>query len=511
MPKASFSNQVTDTGAPVKPVSLVKIKPTGEQKNALSLFLEGNSLLLEAGAGCGKTSTLAMMARTTDKKGQYVAFNKALVMESAAKFPSNVPCRTAHSLAYGSTRTEFKERTKTPRWRPSDLAKFLHITPISIRPATSKFDKVIPPYQLAGLVEGAIKRFCQTADKTIKASHFPLLKGIDLEKGEDYGNDHPNNDIIRAELLPVANKMWKDLCDPKGILPYGHHCYLKQFELNRPRIYADFILCDEAQDLAPVLLSIVQQQTDAQLVFVGDSQQQIYEWTGAVNAMKRVKCDKTAMLSQSFRFGQAIADEANAILEEIPDAVLRLKGNPAMKSKVGPLKSPKAILTRTNATGVEALLLDQERKVHIVGGGKDVIDFGFAAEDLKSGKRTTHSDLACFETWDEVQEYVAEDHGSDLKLLVKLADRFGGARMAMAIKNMVPEHAASQIYSTAHKAKGREWDSVAIGADFAPRRDKDTDEIQKPSVSERRLQYVAVTRAQMELDLGPLGKTEEEE
>jgi hypothetical protein len=63
------------------------------------------------------------------------------------------------------------------------------------------------------------------------------------------------------------------------------------------------------------------------------------------------------------------------------------------------------------------------------------------------------------------------------------------------------------IVSTAHKAKGLEWDRVRIGDDFwQPTVDEDTGElIEMVSDDELRLAYVAVTRAQKALDVGSLG------
>jgi superfamily II DNA/RNA helicase len=59
------------------------VDPTPEQATAIELFLTGESLAIEAGAGTGKTSTLVMLAKSAgnNRQGQYVAFNRALVEE----------------------------------------------------------------------------------------------------------------------------------------------------------------------------------------------------------------------------------------------------------------------------------------------------------------------------------------------------------------------------------------------------------------------------------------------
>src|SRR4051812_20126422 len=88
-----------DCGAdsPVAEARGIDFAPTGEQQAALDLFATGESMVIEAKAGTGKTSTLKLLGASTPKRGQYIAFNKAIVEEASAKFPANVACNTAHS------------------------------------------------------------------------------------------------------------------------------------------------------------------------------------------------------------------------------------------------------------------------------------------------------------------------------------------------------------------------------------------------------------------------------
>lgn len=463
--------------------------PTGEQETAMSLFSGGDSLAIEAGAGTGKTATLRLIAESTSRRGQYVAFNKAIVVEAGAKMPGTVTCSTAHSLAFRAVGRRYSDRLRNSRRMKSlDIALMLGIEEV----ATDT--KVMAKSFLGGLVMASVSRFCQGADDEISARHVPYIEGIDMPR--DGQRTYANNRVVAHSLEPALRRAWADLMSDNGRLPFRHDHYLKAWQLSGPRIAADYILFDEAQDANPVMMAIVVAQEHAQLVWVGDSQQQIYTFTGAVNALSKVPANQRSFLTQSFRFGEAIADVANTILDRLPNAELRLVGTPSIASVVGPVADPDAVLTRTNAAAVETVLHTQQmgRQAALVGGGEEVVRFAKGAQDLMTVGRSEHPDLACFDSWGEVQAYVNEDEqGGELRLMVSLVDRFGVPTILDALDRVIREEDADVTVSTAHKAKGREWDSVQLAGDF-PEPDKQGDE-------ELRLLYVACTRAKRELDI----------
>jgi superfamily I DNA/RNA helicase len=164
------------------------------------------------------------------------------------------------------------------------------------------------------------------------------------------------------------------------------------WQLSEPRIPGDFVLVDEAQDLSPVMLDAVHQSGAAngqQPVWVGDSQQQLYEWRGAINALGMVEGQR-AFLTQSWRFGEAIADVANVLLAEL-NADIRLIGHPGMDSRVG-LCHPTAVLCRSNVGAVDTVLRLQRagRHPHLVGGGEEVVRFAKAVSELQETGSTYH-------------------------------------------------------------------------------------------------------------------------
>jgi hypothetical protein len=470
------------------------MQPTAEQEQARDLFATGRHLVIEAGAGTGKTSTLELLASSTPRRGQYLAFNKSIVVEAGAKFPRRVTCSTAHSLAYRAVGARFGHRLRgAQRMRSADVARLLGLTPLATTTPAGR--KVLAPGFLAGVANRAITRFCQTADAAPSERHVAYIDGIDLPT-EDGRRTYANNRLVARAVGAVLPAMWRDLSDPGGRLTYKHEHYLKLWQLQDPVIAADFILFDEAQDANPVMRAIVLAQSDVQVVWVGDSNQAIYEWNGAVNALAAVVGAERSQLSQSFRFGPAVAEVANMILARLASP-LSLVGSASVASVVGPIGAPDAILCRTNAAAFEALF-DRQRAgeaVHLIGGGSDVIAFARAAGELLAGGRTYHPELACFESWGEVVDYVAHDEqGGELKVLVNLVEEYGVPAILSALERMPPEAYADVVVSTAHKAKGREWASVALAGDFpppAPGGDQP---------EELRLLYVACTRARLALD-----------
>ena len=463
--------------------------PTSEQVAALDGYATRGDLIIEAGAGTGKSATLKLIAESDPGRTmQYIAFNKAIVTEAQRSMPKNVTAQTAHSLAFRSTGYRYKARLDSDRMRSDEIAQVLGINAISVRGPEGK-PKYLSESYLAGLAMRTITNFCQSADDELNATHVPRVLGIDSP------DDDQNNRRLQREILPFVEKAWADIIETEGRLQFKHEHYLKIYQLSGPHIPADVILFDEAQDVAPVLAAIVGCQQHAQRVYVGDANQSIYGFTGAIDALAQLDADHRTSLTMSFRFGPAIAEIANRALRLLPtDMVMR--GFNQIHSTVGPVQNADAILCRTNAMAVATLFAESRsgRRGHLVGGGREVIAFAKGAKALQDERPTFYPDLACFESWGQVQEYVQEDEqGDELKLLVDLVDRFTPGAIIGALMAMPKEQDADVVISTAHKAKGRQWDTVQLSSDFPDSNEEITED-------ELRLLYVAVTRARLRLD-----------
>ena len=481
------------------------IKPTEEQQLALDAFETGDNVVIKAGAGTGKTSTLRLLADSTRDRGIYVAYNRAIADEAAGKFPDNVQCRTAHSLAMRAVGHEYRDRLGggfKPLWQ---TAKHL-----GIRDGFEGNGRTLPYTTLARLAQEMVDNFCNSADAEIGKQHVPFVEGL-IEYDEAGNVKHNHHRELAVVLLPHAQRAWTDLLDPKAVdspVRFKHDHYLKIWQLGNPTIRTDYILFDEAQDANPVIASIIQNQ-DCQIVPVGDDAQSIYAWRGAINALDTFDADRTVFLTQSFRFGPAVAEFANAWLEQL-DTPLRLRGTESIESVVGPLtEQPRALLARSNAGSLAALLNYQQAdvKAHLVGGASDIGRFCTAVIELQTTGKTSHRDLMAFTSWEEVVQYVKDDKkgAGDLATWVSILDRYGVDTVRNALANQhADEDTADVTISTAHKAKGREWSSVRIADDFAAKVDKESGEVLPLSDGEIMLRYVAVTRAMNHLDPGVL-------
>lgn len=83
---------------------------------------------------------------------------------------------------------------------------------------------------------------------------------------------------------------------------------------------------------------------------------------------------------------------------------------------------------------------------------------------------------------------------------MKIVDRYGATTVVEAIDGCVPERQAELVVSTAHVAKGREWEHVLIADDFRePAKFKDGTQ-KGMSRDDAMLAYVSVTRARTHLD-----------
>ena len=459
--------------------------------------MPGQLVQVEAYAGTGKTTTLEWVARRhAGRKVLYLCFNKANAVEGRKRMPENVTSSTLHGLAYQAVGRLYK--AKMGELRARELKDVLRL----------------PDGGSSQMVLQTFSAFLRTPTKQPDLAMVP--------------GHCPKSEAPR--VLEWVEQLWRRMQDTDdAVVRMPHDGYLKLWLQTAPllRDY-DLLLVDEAQDLEPLALGLAlhqQREGQAGVVLVGDTHQAIYSWRGATNAME--SCAKLAtdrfVISECFRFPQAHADAAAAVLKRMKNIDAPLKGRGTGEWSAEPSH---AILARTNARLIN-------RAMAIKG------PMHFAATDSRTGyspfgpyrfqemlDTLAHYQgrshlvetpyLRRFRDYRELKEFALGDgsgnQDTELVSLAKIAEEFSNQLppiLESIVKASGPQRPGVVSLSSGHRAKGLEWDRVEVENDFVPVYDSTALTRLRFKVSpvqfkeEANLLYVALTRARCRLDLSP--------
>jgi len=486
-------------------------KPSPEQETALERYKSGRDVKLVAVAGAGKTTTLRLMAESDPRRRLlYLAFNRSVKEEAERRFPRNVDVKTLHGLAFG----------KVVKGRDALEAKFRagegQVRPHHVVEALNLRDPV-----LALVVRDTLGRFIRSGEEVPKEEHIPLEYRAKRELLDPKRWAEEAKFILRA-----TERLWKKMKDPEDPFPVSHDGYVRIWVEEGGNLRGwDGVLVDEAQDLDPLFLSLLEGHKGLlQRVYVGDPRQQIYGWRGAVNAMDRLDAPASA-LTWSFRFGDTLGEAVRLLTARSTGGSVPVVGKASWETRVdlGFPEPPFTVLARTNVGAIKAILSLHDLhlgRVHVVGGVEELCWLLEDVGALKEGgeRRKPHPELVGVRSWEELEELAGVS--PQIKVLLELVrgrDPYGLADYLR--RAQVPAHGARLVVSTAHKAKGREWDRVLLWEDFpAWWEDGWRPFGGEPDPEEENLFYVATTRARRHLSLAKLptaleaiADTEEEE
>ena len=462
----------------------------------IDAVLCAGDLKVKAFAGAGKTSTLQLVAEQFGlRRGMYLAFNREIAASAARRFPPHVVSRTMHSLAWGSASPSLRSRMSLQGEPPHELAARYGLGPLEVRTVTGKVIE-IAPFEIGRMIADGLDRFCRSADIRPATQHIVVDEKIDGEVAAQ----------LRAHLLPYVGRLWEEGAAARGASAISPDMLLKLWAFSEPRIEADFILFDEAQDSDGVMLSVLGRQRHAQIIYVGDPYQQIYEWRGAVNAMAQIEAPECA-LTESFRFGDTFAALASRLLMLLGERT-PIRGQEAIGSLMveDPALAPPvdAILCRKNVTAIWqfAAGLEAGHRPAIRMSPAEILAYADGADRLLAGQRAFRpAALSLFENWSDAQSFARSAFGQDLLPMVRIVDELGTGYLRALAQRSAAEGATDYLISTVHRAKGLEWKRVRVANDF---RLRGAEGNPMPDDDELRLLYVAVTRAQHVLDISGL-------
>ena len=484
-----------------------------------SIIESENDLKVEAVAGSGKTTTLLEYAKKREGEGfmLYLAFNRAIKEEILRKLRLNnqndIPTlwvETAHSLAY---RSLFRKKTP-PLIMDLSLTSIKNYFHLSASDATNS-------YLLARHTKDFFDTFCQSTHKRI--SDLDYTEKLTPRKGLSFAQK--NYDQLEAQVKWLFDKM----SDTK--VPITHDFYLKKYQLSNPKLSFEWILFDEGQDASPVMLDIFMNQ-DATKLIVGDEHQQIYGWRSAINSLSNTDFP-TLNLQKSFRCPAAVTDYAKEVIawkkhvypdfevgnfEMIPREIY---SNPiGQDNGENNKKKTHAVIARTHLGLIQTAIewLFESKKVSSVAFEGDFeqylkLDDGSSISQLVNLNNKATRKKTFWHDWKQIEETAAASQDRSLKRLVELVKKYGNELPDILdrLQNRITEpHKADITFTTAHKGKGLEWDSVYLLNDFVSEKQilksietktgKPISDARKQNINEEiNTLYVALTRAREEV------------
>ncbi|MFA0921917.1 UvrD-helicase domain-containing protein, partial [Pseudomonas tremae] len=246
----------------------------------------------------------------------YLCYNKAVEIAAKNRFPRNVTCKTAHGLAYAVYGSQYKHK-QAGNLRLTDIARTINTQ----------------DWELAKDIVSTLNAFMASKDLELLEDHF-----VRFQSNRTLTSVQQQ---YMSKALNLTRDVWDKMVDINDrSVPMTHDGYLKLYQMSQPDLSQRFgaILLDEGQDVNPVIANLVQIQKITQ-VTVGDRHQQLYRFRGAVDALNSpaMKDAEKHFLTQSFRFGPAVAYVANVILsfkgEKIP---LQGLGQPTLVKRALP-------------------------------------------------------------------------------------------------------------------------------------------------------------------------------
>jgi superfamily I DNA/RNA helicase len=433
---------------------------------------------INAVAGSGKTTTIIEYARSRPKNSKilYLAFNKSVKLDAIKKFENkgitNVKVETAHSLAYKNIVYKYGYKIRAQGYNTYEIVELM-----GLKADGDKHTK----YILANHINKFITYFCNSNKSKVNQLNYldtifdPEVKSL-IQKYYEY---------IELQTRLLLGKM------NKGDIEISHDFYLKKFQLSNPHLSYDYILFDEGQDASPAMLDIFLNQNSTKVI-VGDTHQQIYSWRYAVNSLNSNDF-KSFGLTRSFRFSQDIADFAIKILNLKKLIVDNNEQHNIFGLANNNSKNSKATIARTNL----GLLLRAIQYTNNDSSGKkelyfegNINSYTYADEgtslydvlNLFNNKRKLIKDMLIkqMKNISELEDYINKTEDGQLGMMLEIVKEYQND-IPTILKNIKERHIvdnnkekADMIFSTVHRCKGMEYDSVYLADDFISK-----DKIQK--------------------------------
>lgn len=482
--------------------------PSAHQQAIFDFVANGKgSAIVVARAGSGKSTTIVEAVKfiPTTKSVTILAFNRAIAEDVKGKVAAlgrtNVQAKTFHSLGFGAVAKYIGGLVTVDGGKVRKLARASW--PEALFDIYGEFSS-----RLVGLAkgEGIGALVPDTTD-----AWYGLIQHHDLSLDSDDASEARAVELAR-ELLGKSNAAAKT-----GSIDFDDQLYL--VILWKLRLWQnDFLFVDEAQDTNPVrrALARLALRPNGRLIAVGDDKQAIYGFTGAssgaLDLIATAFDAKRFPLTVSYRCPKAVVALAQTIVPDLQAAEGAAEGEVLHVEDIAKagLGSQDAVLCRQTAPLVELAfgLIGKGTACKVLG--REIGD-GLVSLIKKQKAKGIEGLLEKLEAWKvrEVARFIAK--GEEVRaegvedrvacILTVIAQLPETQRTVPAlierISNLFADENGCLTLSTIHKAKGREWDRVAIiRSDLLPSK---WARQAWQQLQERNLIYVAYTRARKAL------------
>lgn len=277
---------------------------TQELQNFLQQVNFPCSIVLEAGAGCGKSTAIELASPSFPRNTCILSFNKSIQQEMERRLPGFV-VKTFHSIAYNNLQKRLG-KLKVDANKYKSLAGAL-LSGASYEDR-SLISDIISAFQLSS--EGACLATSQLS--------FEFFQSVLAD----------NTELVSTDTLSVAVAIQhayaifiKEVKKPTAYTFDDQLWFLVHYAINKRwnlREY-DLVVVDEAQDVSPIRLQILKLLSN-RCIAVGDRRQSIYAFAGALpDALDRIADHYAAVrlpLSMTWRCPTSVVDWSAQILGE---------------------------------------------------------------------------------------------------------------------------------------------------------------------------------------------------
>ena len=454
--------------------------PSAHQQAIFTYIEEGaGSLMVQAAAGAGKTTTIVQAMKRIRGSAIYLVFAKRNQEEAEERLKgSTVKARTMNSLgnqALGKVlgRTTLKANKVYLCWRNvGDALRISREDSQRLYPAIRQLVELAP--------QEGVGILCPDQPDT----WFRLMDTHGIQVLDPAGRDESRRvAALASKTLAEGVTMAKR----QKVIDFGDQLYLSIHPDFAARFEVfDWVFVDEVQDLSPVQVEIVAclaaRTRPTRFVFVGDRWQAIYGWRGAMTSAmddikERFNCAELP-LSVCWRCDTAIVALAASYGAPIEPAPGKAPGQ-VITHEDGPFAVPDGVtvLCRVTAPLVRGCfsLLRQGRPAVVLGkdiGANMVALVKAQREDEIPAMRDKLGAWAAREIEDaradgrDTKISSIEDKVAAIDVMIEglpgdatVADLCDAIHALFADDD--PATAARRVtFSTIHKAKGLEWDTV---------------------------------------------------